>query len=458
MKRLFLILSCVSLLISCDVNIYTGDNEDDVPTIDGKPAEPIFERADLYGKWKITKAKFAEDATMTEWEYEATYATFKENGLYESEGYWGDGEGTYSVVGNTITAFVANSPYITYDVISLTGTKAEIKATIVSTSQKIWMACEKVEIIEIIPGGNIGEDTMFTTFDKAKSAVAGAYAYLRDYMLYHHYIEYNALNNNRIYLTPNSEMISNAWANGYKVIRMTNSALKALPSDTTLDWAKECIRHFRAIRAFTYYNMVTLWGDIPYWTENDDPMESMKLPRSKAEDIINAEISSLSDIAFNAKILDWGNSALTIESAKLLLTEMYLYLNNQQKAKALLSEVGKGDNDASVFFAVSLDNFTPSGDNYFNSYKNEICVESGSALDIYTTASLELYAVEANNELTDLPDLWANNKASQYGYWPMLNRIGKTTEIIGCSKDETLMPIPGKEMISNPNIFQNPGY
>ena len=173
--------------------------------------------------------------------------------------------------------------------------------------------------------------------------------------------------------------------------------------------------------------MVTLWGDIPYWTENDDPMESMKLPRSKAEDIINAEISSLSDIAFNTKILDWGNSALTIESAKLLLTEMYLYLNNQQKAKAVLSEVGKGDNDASVFFAVSLENFTPSGDNYFNSYKNEICVESGSALDIYTTASLELYAVEADNELTDLPDLWANNKASQYGYWPMLNRIGKTT-------------------------------
>ena len=97
MKQLFLIISLLSLLTSCDINIYTGDKNDDAPNLEDKPTETLFQREDLYGTWKITKAKFALDANMTEWEYEETYATFKENGLYEGEGHWGDGEVCYGV-------------------------------------------------------------------------------------------------------------------------------------------------------------------------------------------------------------------------------------------------------------------------------------------------------------------------------------------------------------------------
>lgn len=458
MKRLFLIIPILSLLISCDLNIFTGNNPEDVPTVEEKPTEPIFQREDLYGTWKITKAKFAEDATMTEWEYEDTYATFKENGQYEGEGHWGDGEGTYSVSGNTITTFISNIPYITYDVISLTGTEAEIMATIVATTQSIWVQCEKVEFVETTPGGEVGSETVITTFNDIKPFVSAAYSYLRDYMLYHHYIEYNALNNDRAELTPNSEMISNAFANGYKVVRLTNTVLKSLGSGGDIDWALACIAHFRCVRAFVYYNMVTLWGDIPYWTENDDPDATLRMSRTNAYDLINAEITSLNKISFNNEILDFGNSAFDSITAKLLLTEMYLYINDTQKAKAILSEIDKAGNNSINTFNISLDNYTSSNDRYFNSYKGLICTNSGSTLDIYTTKSQELYSSEANRQLTELPALWRADYTTQYGYWAMLNRIGKTTEIIGCSKEETLMPIPGMEILSNPNISQNPGY
>ena len=132
MKRLFLIISFLTLLVSCDITIYTGNNNNEAPSIEEKPTEVLFQKDDLYGTWKITKAKYAEDATMTEWEYEDTYATFKENGLYEGRGHMGNGEGTYSVSGNTITTFISNAPFITYEVISLTGAGAEIKATAVA--------------------------------------------------------------------------------------------------------------------------------------------------------------------------------------------------------------------------------------------------------------------------------------------------------------------------------------
>lgn len=454
-SRLFLILSCMSLLIGCEINIFTEDYEDGTPAIDSQPAEALFQREDLYGTWEITGAKFAEDATMTEWEYEYTYATFTENGLYEGDGYWGEGGGTYSISGNTITVLMANTPYITYEVLSLTGTEAEIKATIVSTAQNIWIHCEKEEVVE--PETSISSD-FFGTFENTKACVAMAYAYLRDYMLYHHYIEYNALNNNRRELTPESEIISKAWGNGYKAIQLTNIAVKALAS-TDFDWQKECIRHFRTIRAFTYYNMVTLWGDVLYWTENDDPMNVARFPRTKAEEVINAEIASLSDTAFDRKIMDFGNSTFCMESAKLLLAEMYLYTNDRQKAQTLLSEIDEAAISSDEIFAISLDQYTPIEDNYFEYYKDLICPETDSSLDIYTTEFLELYTIEAepNYDIMALPDLWRNNTA-QYGYWPMLNRIGQATGITGCVDYETLMPLPGMELRSNPNINQNPGY
>ena len=465
MKRLFLIISFLTLLVSCDIIIYTGNNNNEAPSIEEKPTEALFQKDDLYGTWKITKAKYAEDATMTEWEYEDTYATFKENGLYEGRGHLGNGEGTYSVSGNTITTFISNAPYITYEVISLTGAEAEIKATVIHTSQKIWILCTKVELVDTTPDEETNDETndettdntpteIDNTLNQVKQITAAAYDYLKNYMLYHHYIEYNALINDRTELNPNSNLIYTAYANGYKVISLINNTLRPLELKANEDWGAAYIAHLRTIRAFVYYNMVTLWGDIPYWTENNDFETVPRLPQTKAYNIINAEISSLNNISFNPEILDYGNSAFGTATTKLLLVEMHLYIKDHLKARELLSEI----NDETNSFSISLQDPALGNDRNFKKYKDFICTDSGTSLTIYTNKTPVLFYAEANNELDELPALWKANTSAQYGYWPMLNRIEKAKETVGCNEYETLMPIPESETIYNPNISQNPGY
>jgi hypothetical protein len=102
-------------------------------------------RDDIIGCWKVIQAKYDEGAKMTDWAFEDTYATFEENGLYKGEGYFGDGEGTYSVSGNVITTKVNNVPYIIYEVTGIEEdkSKANLTATLQSNQMKIWMVVEK---------------------------------------------------------------------------------------------------------------------------------------------------------------------------------------------------------------------------------------------------------------------------------------------------------------------------
>jgi hypothetical protein len=162
----------------------------------------------------------------------------------------------------------------------------------------------------------------------------------------------------------------------------------------------------------------------------------------------------LNNISFNPEILDYGNSAFGTATTKLLLVEMHLYIKEHLKARELLSEINNETNS----FSISLQDPALGNDRNFKKYKDFICTDSGTSMTIYTNKTPVLFYAEANNELDELPALWKANTSAQYGYWPMLNRIEKAKETVGCNEYETLMPIPESETIYNPNISQNPGY
>ena len=463
MKRLFLLFACISLLCGCEINISFGDTEEETQTpdieIENPPTEEVvFQRDSLYGEWKVIKAKFAQDATMTAWEYEETYATFKENGIYEGEGYWGNGVGTYSITGNTITSYVDNVPYIKYEVLSLTGKEAEIKATIVSTSQNVWLLCEKVEYIDQKPSNDVVDDSMYMDKNNAWVAINGVYAYAREFVLYQHYIEYNALRNNRSELSPRSNLISAAWAKGYKVISASNQFIKILSTLGTNSWTDTYISQLKAVRAFVYYNMLTLWGDIPYWLEDYDINANPYLSRTDSSEILNSEIGALNTFVLNPKEMQAVNSMFTDDSVKMLMAEMYLYLGDMEKAKQMLSGVNKIDYTNRAAFTFPLADYNTNGDTYFIRYKDLIWPAAATSVDVYTTNNLVLYIREAEADTADLPSMWQAEDMSQYGHWAMLNRLGKTVETVSCAPHETLMPIPMSEISINPNIIQNPGY
>ena len=200
MKRIFILLLSILVLAACDIDINITkdpDNTDNSENLEsGSPSDPSdpsdetpLDRELICGTWKIIRAKYSEDAQLTEWEHEDTYAIFNENGIYKGEGYWGNGEGTYSVSGRNITAYINNEPFIKYEVLEITESGdeedldlyAEIKITIVSSEQNVWVTCKKVEELDTKPEDSFVSDNLYDTENGVKMAVASVYGYMRDF-------------------------------------------------------------------------------------------------------------------------------------------------------------------------------------------------------------------------------------------------------------------------------------
>ena len=101
-----------------------------------------FPKDKLYGTWQISEVKLSESAKdYVAWPYDETTISFKSDGTFSGAGYFGSGTGTYIVKGKTITTYVQNNVYMTYNVLNLDGTTAELKATQATTGNTLWVKC-----------------------------------------------------------------------------------------------------------------------------------------------------------------------------------------------------------------------------------------------------------------------------------------------------------------------------
>ena len=87
----------------------------------------------LYGTWRITHVMQSNGhylnvtSSLAESVFEPTYATFNPDGTYSGRGEFGNGFGTYTTAGRTITTYVDGEEYLKYDVLSLNGSEAELE-------------------------------------------------------------------------------------------------------------------------------------------------------------------------------------------------------------------------------------------------------------------------------------------------------------------------------------------
>ena len=86
----------------------------------------------LYGKWKAVEIK-----VDGKW-YDIT---FYEGGKFYGSGYLGNGSGTYTVSGKTITTYVSGKEYAVYTVNSLSGNEADL--TLRMGSETLQMKAKK---------------------------------------------------------------------------------------------------------------------------------------------------------------------------------------------------------------------------------------------------------------------------------------------------------------------------
>lgn len=136
MKNVLLLLAVALPLL------FVGCSKDDDPNFD-------YDVSILHGKWRITHAETDEYGyiDITKYPYSSvftpTYATFNSNGTYSGEGYFGNGSGTYTAVGKTITCYIDKNVYAKYDVLSLSGQECELLMYAESASSGIKIKCKK---------------------------------------------------------------------------------------------------------------------------------------------------------------------------------------------------------------------------------------------------------------------------------------------------------------------------
>ena len=95
----------------------------------------------IYGTWVLDEVDTGNG--YQNWILEETSATFKKDGSYYGKGYFGDGSGTYTAEGKTITCFVGGKEYIKYDVLYLNGNKCELRMYMTGSDEDIKIKCVK---------------------------------------------------------------------------------------------------------------------------------------------------------------------------------------------------------------------------------------------------------------------------------------------------------------------------
>jgi len=103
----------------------------------------------LYGTWRITHIQNDDGSFMdittsaAESLIEPTYATFKSDFTYTGKGFFGNGNGKYKAVGNSVITYVDGVEFLRYDIVSLTGTECQLIIKEPGTTSSIGIKCKK---------------------------------------------------------------------------------------------------------------------------------------------------------------------------------------------------------------------------------------------------------------------------------------------------------------------------
>ena len=133
MKKLTIMMLLAAFFTLC----VTSCSKDD----DASFAYPMEQ---LYGKWKAVEIKVDGkwyDVTKYPYTRFGMDITFYENGKFYGSGYLGNGSGTYTVSGKTITTYVSGKEYAVYTVNSLSGNEADL--TLRMGSETLQMKAKK---------------------------------------------------------------------------------------------------------------------------------------------------------------------------------------------------------------------------------------------------------------------------------------------------------------------------
>jgi hypothetical protein len=175
----------------------------------------------------------------------------------------------------------------------------------------------------------------------------------------------------------NGTVVAN-WKGMYKVIAHCNSIINSIndktPESVAATDKNAALAEAKFIRAYAYFNLATLWGDVPIIEDNTKLIEAPSVPRNVVGDVYQFIVN---DLTFAAQHLpadigsNWERGRVTTWSAQGLLAKVYLFWSG------LSSEsIGQRDQallDSAKFYAgnVCQNSGLELMDNYADLFKTE---------------------------------------------------------------------------------------
>lgn len=148
--------------------------------------------------------------------------------------------------------------------------------------------------------------------------------------------------------TNSQAFISDSWRSCFGAIANSNAYISNLPQSVGPNVSKEALNnalgesHF--IRAFSYFFLVRLWGNVPIIENNADYSKNFVIPSNPVEDVYKFIENDLKFAIANLRSKNRGsdyasNAHVSSGSAKALLAKVYLYEKKYDLARAMAQDV-----------------------------------------------------------------------------------------------------------------------
>lgn len=218
------------------------------------------------------------------------------------------------------------------------------------------------DFVEIdVPNDRIISETVFNKNETAKSAVIGIYNELFNSAFSSGFqnsitvlaglsadnLEATVTTATLLEFEENEIFINNSynqglWSSAYNIIYMTNAVLEGLDNNPNIsqDLKERLTGEARFIRAFTYFYLVNLYGDVPLVISTDYSTNA-KIPRSNQHDVYTLIVEDLENAQdlLEEDYQDGERLRANRYTTKALLARVHLYLENWETAEQLSTEV-----------------------------------------------------------------------------------------------------------------------
>lgn len=224
------------------------------------------------------------------------------------------------------------------------------------------VACSD-DVLDKTPIGRYSSDDYLTTEEEAEAAIIGVYDYLQ--VGYNNYNDWSSIffakllpgddvnagggssgdqpklqQLNDFTFEYDNPAIKDVWHSYYRIVNSSNAILNNIPED--LDNSQQIIAEAKFFRAFAYFELITMWGGVPFYLENSTEI-TINNPRADIATIytqIEKDLTEARDVLpYKDDLADGFKFRISKGAASALLGKVYLYQKKYDMAHVELQKV-----------------------------------------------------------------------------------------------------------------------